>query len=107
MDEMTAEPSSDGNQSRGHQWRNARSRLRSAARVILYSIAGAYLLLLCFPQPLFAHQITYRHFTVHAREPISSARSLNAAIAHEVTQLDLFPRDVDVNALAATVVKTL
>ena len=69
---MTAKLSSDPNPYRGHQGRNVKSRTRRVARAVLYSIAAAYLLLLCFPQPLFAHQVTYRNFMVHAREPIDS-----------------------------------
>jgi hypothetical protein len=33
-------------------------------------IAAAYLLLLCFPQVLFAHELSHRNFIVYSREPL-------------------------------------
>jgi hypothetical protein len=32
--------------------------------------AAAYILLLCFPEPLFAHQLMFKNFTVYARQPL-------------------------------------
>ena len=36
-------------------------------------MAGAYLLLLCFPQVLFAHQLSYRNLGVYSREPLDES----------------------------------
>ena len=36
-------------------------------------IAAIYLLLLSFPQVLFAHQLSYRNLTVYSREPIDTS----------------------------------
>jgi len=41
-------------------------------RRLLASIPAAYLLLLCFPQLLFAHQLSYRNLTVYSRAPLDS-----------------------------------
>ena len=42
----------------------AKSKLYRTIRYFLYSLTAAYVLLLCFPQVLFAHQVTYKNFTV-------------------------------------------
>jgi len=58
-----------------------RDHLRTLKKLFkVYRIAGgtvgfiaiAYLLLLYFPQPLFAYSTTYERFDVHAREPIDA-----------------------------------
>src|SRR5689334_21859878 len=48
----------------------AKSKLYRAGRYAFYSLAAAFVLLLCFPQVLFAHQVTYKNFTVYSREPL-------------------------------------
>ena len=48
----------------------AKSKLYRAGRYVFLSLAAAYVLLLCFPQVLFAHQVTYKNFTVYSREPL-------------------------------------
>jgi hypothetical protein len=48
----------------------AKSKLYRASRYVFLSLAAAYVLLLCFPQVLFAHQVTYKNFTVYSREPL-------------------------------------
>lgn len=48
----------------------AKSRIYRAGRYAFYSLIAAYVLLLCFPQVLFAHQVTYKNFTVYSREPL-------------------------------------
>ena len=53
-------------------YRRAKSSNRTY-RIIrnLFAFAGiGYLLLLCFPQPLFAHQVSYKNVTVYSREPL-------------------------------------
>jgi hypothetical protein len=47
---------------------------RRIYRITTSAITGlalTYLLLLNFPQPLFAYSATYENFTIHAREPIT------------------------------------
>lgn len=39
-------------------------------RNLIISLVAAYLLLLSFPQVLFAHEVSYKNFTVHSREPL-------------------------------------
>lgn len=39
-------------------------------RSLVVSLAVAYFLLLCFPQVLFAHEVSYKNFTVYSREPM-------------------------------------
>src|SRR5690349_22521369 len=48
----------------------AKSKLYRSLRYVFVSLAAAYVLLLCFPQVLFAHQVTYKNFTVYSREPL-------------------------------------
>jgi len=40
---------------------------------VLGLLAVGYLLLISFPQPLFAYAVTYEHYTVHSREPVDPA----------------------------------
>ena len=54
------------------RYRAARARNR-AFKVLRYgviSIVIGYVLLLCFPQVLFAHVVSYRNFTIYSREPL-------------------------------------
>jgi hypothetical protein len=48
----------------------ARNRLYRVIRNLVVSLGAAYLLLLCFPQVLFAHEVSYKNFTVYSREPL-------------------------------------
>ena len=48
----------------------AKSRAYRALRYTLLSMVAAYVLLLCFPQVLFGHVVSYRNFTVYSREPL-------------------------------------
>lgn len=48
----------------------AKSKLYRAGRYIFLALAAAYVLLLCYPQVLFAHQISYKNFTVYSRKPL-------------------------------------
>src|SRR6185295_5638985 len=45
-------------------------KLYRAGRYVFFALAAAYMLLLCYPQVLFAHQITYKNFTVYSRQPL-------------------------------------
>src|SRR5258705_8150134 len=54
------------------QYRAAKARSK-AYRILRYSlmaIFAAYLLTICFPQYLFAHDIAYKNFKVYSREPL-------------------------------------
>jgi hypothetical protein len=55
--------------------RHRQSRAYRIARVVALLSAVAYVLLLSFPQPLFAHEITFKNFTVYAREPLGGGIS--------------------------------
>jgi hypothetical protein len=48
----------------------AKSRAYRILRYVFVSAAIAYALLLCFPQVLFAHEVSYRNFQVYSREPM-------------------------------------
>lgn len=63
------------------QYRQARvnSRAYRTIRYLVLSIVGAYILLLSFPQVLFAHEMSYKNFEVYSREPLDKeARVLNS-----------------------------
>lgn len=47
-----------------------KSKLYRAFRYAFLSLAAAYMLLLIFPQVLFAHEVSYKNFTVYSREPL-------------------------------------
>jgi len=46
------------------------SRAYRIVRYLVVTVVVSYVLLLCFPQVLFAHEISYRNFTVYSREPL-------------------------------------
>jgi hypothetical protein len=48
----------------------AKSRMYRAVRYAFFSIVLAYVLLLCFPQILFGHQVSSGNLTVYSREPL-------------------------------------
>ncbi len=48
----------------------ARNRPYRVIRSVVVAVAAGYLLLLCFPQVLFAHEVSYKNFTVYSREPV-------------------------------------
>lgn len=48
----------------------ANSRAYRVLRYLAVSIVVSYVLLLCFPQVLFAHEISYRNLKVYSREPL-------------------------------------
>jgi hypothetical protein len=53
------------------QYRAAKAKSK-AYKVLRYSVTAAfvaYLLIICFPQYLFAHEVTYQNFKVYSREP--------------------------------------
>jgi hypothetical protein len=54
------------------QYRKARARSHTyrTLRYAVFSIVGVYILLLSFPQVLFAHEISYKDFEVYSREPL-------------------------------------
>jgi hypothetical protein len=48
----------------------AQNRPYRVIRNLLVSLVAAYLLLLSFPQVLFAHEVSYKNFTVYSRAPL-------------------------------------
>ena len=50
-----------------------RYRASTVLRHLPAWIAAAYLLLLCFPQLLFAHELSYRNLIVYSREPLDKS----------------------------------
>jgi hypothetical protein len=46
-------------------------RISNAAGALLGCLAIGYLLLISFPQPLFAYSVAYDRYTVHSREPMT------------------------------------
>jgi hypothetical protein len=48
----------------------ARNRPYRVIRGLIVSLVTAYLLLLCFPQVLFANEVSYKNFTVYSTEPL-------------------------------------
>jgi len=63
----------------------ARNRPYRVIRGLIVSLGTAYLLLLCFPQVLFAHEVSYKNFTVHSREPLD--QSVYAVLDRAETKL--------------------
>lgn len=55
---------------RRYRTARANSKLYRTFRYVVFSAAAAYVLLLCYPQVLFAHQISYKNFTVYSRQPL-------------------------------------
>lgn len=56
----------------------AKSRVYRAVRYALLSIVLAYVLLLCFPQVLFGHQVSSGNLTVYSRAPLD--QNMNAVL---------------------------
>lgn len=66
-----------------------KSKLYRAGRYVFLSLAAAYLLLLIFPQVLFAHEVSYKNFTVYSREPLDG--SVYAMLGKVETRLAASP----------------
>ena len=65
------------------------SKLYRAGRYLFLSVAAAYVLLLSFPQVLFAHEVSYKNFTVYSREPLDD--SVYAMLDKVETRLSASP----------------
>ncbi len=50
-----------------------RSRAYKIVRYSLLAIVTGYVALLCFPQVLFAHVVSYRNFTVYSPQPVDES----------------------------------
>src|SRR5262245_8940400 len=48
----------------------AKNRVYRVVRFSVMLIVVAYLLTLCFPQYLFAHEVAYKNFKVYSRQPV-------------------------------------
>jgi hypothetical protein len=58
--------------------------------------AVGYLLLLMFPQPLFAYTVTYEHYTVHSREPIDpEIQSVLDSAETRLKRSPIYDADID------------
>ncbi len=49
----------------------AKSKAYRIARYAFLLIAAAFVFLLVYPQVLFAHEVSYKNFTIYSRQPIS------------------------------------
>lgn len=67
---MTNALSTAFNAYRRYRAAKAKSKLYRGFRYVFLSLAAAYVFLLCYPQVLFAHQISYKNFTVYSRKPL-------------------------------------
>lgn len=63
----------------------ANSRAYMIVRYLLVTIVVGYVLLLSFPQVLFAHQMSYGNLTVYSREPLD--QNIYAVLARAGTRL--------------------
>ena len=55
---------------RQYRTAKANSRAYQVLKYLLIVIATAYVLLLMFPEPLFAHQVSYKNFKVYSQTPL-------------------------------------
>jgi len=60
-----------------------RSRIYKVSSFVIAGMAAAYLVLLCFPQPLFAYSANYGNLTIHSREPLPPEIEAVVARANE------------------------
>lgn len=58
---------------RQYRLAKANSRAYKILKYLFIVIAAAYFLLLIFPQPLFAHEVSYKNFKVYSREPLDDS----------------------------------
>jgi hypothetical protein len=64
-------------------------RVWRRARPLIYTVAFAYVMLLCFPQILFAHSRTHRGFEVYSDAPIG--REIEPIVDRAVARLETCP----------------
>jgi hypothetical protein len=69
-------------------------KIKRTATLLLGFIAFAYLLLLYFPQPLFACSKTYGQFTVHSREPLDGIETVLDSAETRLKTSPLYDGDV-------------
>lgn len=50
-----------------------KTKLYRTGRYVFLSLAAAYFVLLIFPQVLFAHEVSYKNFTIYSREPLDES----------------------------------
>lgn len=50
-----------------------KSKTYKIVRSVFLLIAGAFVLLLVYPQVLFAHEVRYKNFTVYSRQPLDQS----------------------------------
>jgi hypothetical protein len=73
------------------QNRSARSKSRAykLTRYLIFSAVAGYVLLLSFPQVLFAHELSYKTFTVFSREPVN--KEIYSVLDQAETKLSASP----------------
>ena len=50
-----------------------KTKIYRTARYLLLALTAVYVFLLSYPQVLFAHEISYKNFTVYSREPMDQS----------------------------------
>ncbi len=60
------------NSYRKYRESRAKSRTYRTVRYLVFALAGAYIVLLSYPQILFAHETSYKNFEVYSREPLDN-----------------------------------
>src|SRR5262245_12027010 len=73
-----------------------RTRTKRVLRQLPSWLAAAYLLLLCFPQVLFAREASYRNLTVYSREPLDG--NIKAVLDRVESRLAASGIDRDIKA---------
>lgn len=68
---------------------SAKRRVYRAARYTFFSFVLAYILLLCFPQVLFGHQVVSGKITVYSREPVD--QNINTVLERAQLRLATSP----------------
>jgi len=71
----------------------AKNKPYKIVRGVLLLLTAAFVLLLSFPQLLFAHQATYKNFRVYSREPLD--QSINAVLDKAEARLAMSPINDD------------
>lgn len=73
----------------------AKNRAYRFTRYAFFGFVLAYLLLLSFPQVLFAHQISYKNFRVYSREPLGQdAFAVLDRVETRLAQSEIYNTDV-------------
>jgi hypothetical protein len=77
------------NSYRQYRAAKAKSKAYRVFRTVILLIAAAFVFLLVYPQVLFAHQVSYKNFTVYSRQPLDP--NIYAVLDKVETQLSASP----------------